>query len=141
MNVLFPFMGAGVGLLILIIMVLLCLRCSVDNIPFDRCPSETTQNPSMPLNPASSRQQDVNFIGDEYCWHVKEESHRIDVILIYIVMYIFIYICDIIYITTYIRMSKISRNVKYLQQLYVYNNHFWTCNEKKNNFPPLQFII
>ena len=67
MNILIPLIGASVALLFAIVMMLLCLRCTVDNIPFDRCPPETIQNPSIPLNPASSRQQDVNFIGDEYC--------------------------------------------------------------------------
>ena len=61
MTILLPFVGVGVGLLILIIALLLCLFCSIDNMPFNRFPSETTQNSLMPLDPTSSRQQDVTL--------------------------------------------------------------------------------
>ena len=80
MNILIPLIGASVALLFAIVMMLLCLRCTVDNIPFDRCPTETTQNQLMPPNSPSPRKQVVVFIDEEYCWRIEEENMRVYVL-------------------------------------------------------------
>ena len=67
MNIMIQLIGAGVALLFIIVMILLCLRCTVDIILFDRCQTETTQNQLMPPNSPSPREQVVVFIDEEYC--------------------------------------------------------------------------
>ena len=67
MNILFTVMGAGFGLLILVSMLLLCIKCSVDNHPFDRVPSEYTLPGLIPANRTSTHQQDTEVPTDEYC--------------------------------------------------------------------------